>query len=148
MNALPAGNNADFVPINGDFQNYNVVRRFLNGQVPFRDFATYLGYGHLLLGSIMTFSVGGFSTNLMDSKVAFQFLALFSFTIISVTIFWGVLRRKRITASLLITVIIEILMLLDPTIYKAGICLTEDFHTALSASLTSGNSARFIVNAP
>ena len=144
MNALPAGNNADFVPINGDFQNYNVVRRFLNGQVPFRDFAAYLGYGHLLLGSIMTFFVGGFSTNLMDSKVAFQFLALFSFTIISITIFWGVLRRKRITTSLLITIIIEILMLLDPTIYKAGICLTDDFHTALSASLTSGNSARFI----
>lgn len=32
---------------NGDFQNYNPVRRMLAGQVPYRDFTVYLGVGEL-----------------------------------------------------------------------------------------------------
>ena len=36
VHAIPAGLNADFWPINGDFQNYNVVRRFLDGQTVYR----------------------------------------------------------------------------------------------------------------
>ena len=38
---------SDFVAINGDFQTYNVLRRFLDGQVPYRDFSNYLGMGVL-----------------------------------------------------------------------------------------------------
>ena len=38
---------AYFNPTNGTYQNYNPVRRLLAGQVPFRDFAVYLGTGHL-----------------------------------------------------------------------------------------------------
>ena len=38
VHAIPAGLNADFWPINGDFQNYNVVRRFLDGQTIYKDF--------------------------------------------------------------------------------------------------------------
>ena len=34
---------ANFVPINGTFQNYNPVRRFLSGQIPFKEYADYLG---------------------------------------------------------------------------------------------------------
>ena len=37
--------NGDFVAYNGDFQNYNVFRRLLDGQVPYRDFTNYLGSG-------------------------------------------------------------------------------------------------------
>lgn len=48
----------DFSPINGDFQNYNVWRRFLNGQIPYKDFPVYLGSGHLILGSILTGILG------------------------------------------------------------------------------------------
>ena len=40
---------SDFLAINGDFQNYNVLRRFLDGQVPYRDFTNYLGMGVLWL---------------------------------------------------------------------------------------------------
>ena len=40
---------SDFFAINGDFQNYNVLRRFLDGQVPYRDFTNYLGMGVLWL---------------------------------------------------------------------------------------------------
>lgn len=38
---------SDFLAINGDFQNYNILRRFLDGQVPYRDFTNYLGMGVL-----------------------------------------------------------------------------------------------------
>lgn len=35
----------DFIAYNGDFQNYNIFRRILNGQVQYRDFVNYLGVG-------------------------------------------------------------------------------------------------------
>ena len=51
--------NLDYVAINGQFQNYNVIRRFLSGQIPFVDFKCYLGIGHLLMTSVVTFLLGG-----------------------------------------------------------------------------------------
>lgn len=39
----------DFICTNGDYQNYNVLRRFLAGQTPYFDFANYLGMGLLML---------------------------------------------------------------------------------------------------
>lgn len=39
----------DFICTNGDYQNYNVLRRFLAGQTPYFDFANYLGMGLLVL---------------------------------------------------------------------------------------------------
>ena len=48
----------DFVAINGTFQNYNFIRRFLDGQVPFVDFPVYLGSGHLIVTSFFTFLFG------------------------------------------------------------------------------------------
>lgn len=60
-------NNAiiEYNPINGDFQTYNMVRRLLDGQVPFRDFFIYLGFGPLYLGSIFTIFNNSFSFNLI-----------------------------------------------------------------------------------
>ncbi len=132
LNALRAGSNADFIPVNGDFQNYNVVRRFLNGQVPFKDFACYLGCGHLCLGSAMTFLIGGFDNNLMDSKIAFQFLSLFSFVLTSVIIFYSILRRK-IVFSLFITVVVVLL---------SGLILLFIPNAPIVEFFSSGNSAR------
>ncbi len=40
---------SDFIPINGDFQNYNVFRRLLDGQIPFKDFTNYLGMGNIYI---------------------------------------------------------------------------------------------------
>ena len=39
----------DFMPTNGDFQSYNAFRRTLAGQIPYKDFANYLGIGALLV---------------------------------------------------------------------------------------------------
>jgi len=59
---------SDFFPINGDFQSYNALRRFLDGQVPYRDFTNYLGMGLLwvnapLLALHNTFTGSLFVTN-------------------------------------------------------------------------------------
>lgn len=59
---------SDFFPINGDFQSYNALRRFLAGQVPYRDFTNYLGMGLLwvnapLLALHNTFTGSLFVTN-------------------------------------------------------------------------------------
>ena len=40
---LVINNSADFIAINGDFQNYNPVRRLLDKQIPYKDFSDYLG---------------------------------------------------------------------------------------------------------
>ena len=49
----------DYIAINGYFQNYNSIRRFLDGQIPFVDFTVYLGCGHLILTSAFTALLGG-----------------------------------------------------------------------------------------
>ena len=49
---------SDFLAINGDFQNYNVLRRFLDGQVPYRDFTNYLGMGVLGISCITNMATG------------------------------------------------------------------------------------------
>lgn len=90
---------ADFFPMNGDFQNYNPWRRFLNGQVPFKDFSLYLGVGHLLFGSLLTGVLGG---SFADSRFAAMFLTC----VISIfTVFTAsYLVTKRKSTSVLVTV--------------------------------------------
>lgn len=76
--ALVATKNSDFCPINGDFQNYNPARRFLDGQIPFKDFSVYLGCGEMLLDALGLFVIGNTFTN---SLIVIRFF--------NVIIFWG-----------------------------------------------------------
>lgn len=69
----------DFISFNGDFQNYNPIRRFLAGQIPYKDFIDYLGLGHLYLGSIATILFGG---SFYASKIAFNFLSIISLILV------------------------------------------------------------------
>lgn len=71
VHSVGAGHYANFYPINGTFQNYNPVRRLLDGQIPYRDFQDYLGLGHLYLGAVLTALFGG---NYRSSLMAFSFL--------------------------------------------------------------------------
>lgn len=64
--------NYDFSAINGDYQNYNTVRRMWAGQVPFRDFTAYLGAGVSWLMWLVTLPFGN---TLMDSKMAMRMLS-------------------------------------------------------------------------
>ncbi len=84
----------NFKPINGTWQNYNPVRRALNGQVPFRDYNIYLGFGHLILGSISTAIFGG---TFAASLSAFSFLTFFTFAFLSLCIGKSILQSWKQT---------------------------------------------------
>lgn len=144
IHAIPAGGNADFNPINGDFQNYNVVRRFLDGQVPYRDFMVYLGYGHLLLGSIMTFLFGGGSPTLMSSKIAFSFCTTVSFVIILYIICRAVLKKYGRVLSLAVINVFLLVLFINPLFFSQGLIINSDFLAAIQAVYAPGNSARML----
>ena len=67
-----------FFPIDGNYQNYNVVRRLLDGQIPFKDFVVYLGPLHLYLGSAVTKLLGN---NFVSSVLAYNILTKFIFLV-------------------------------------------------------------------
>lgn len=86
---------SDFIAINGDFQTYNVLRRFLDGQVPYRDFTNYLGMGVLWLNAPFlllrnTFTASLFITNALTAVLC------------SVTVWlivWLVTRRQTLSMA-------------------------------------------------
>ena len=68
----------DFVAYNGDFQNYNIFRRMLSGQVQYRDFVNYLGAGCTiinlpLIAIFRSFGASVFITN-FTACAAFCFI--------------------------------------------------------------------------
>ena len=84
--------NSNFNAINGDFQNYNPVRRFLAGQIPFKDFAVYLGTGHLLVFSLFQFIIGNdFTKSLFVSNM----LAMLSAELMMFTITYLIQKDKK-----------------------------------------------------
>ena len=144
VHALPAGVWADFSAINGDFQNYNVVRRFLSGQTVYADFAAYLGCGHLFIGSLLTFIFGGGSPDLMSSKMAFQFAATFSFALFAYAVFRAVFHKSGRVIPLIAANAMLLLLLVNPNLFVNALSVTTDFHGSMQRSLETGNSARFL----
>ncbi|WP_367925444.1 hypothetical protein [uncultured Ruthenibacterium sp.] len=76
----------NFICTNGDYQNYNALRRFLDGQAPYRDFANYLGMGPLLLCSPLliwdnTFATSLFATFFVAALAFILFAALSTYLI-------------------------------------------------------------------
>lgn len=143
-NGLSAGTDADFYAINGDFQNYNVIRRLMDGQTPFEEFAVYLGCGHLYLGTLANLLFGWKGMDLSTSKMAFQFLSLLSFALIATVIFSTVTRTRKVKISLVLTCALTLFLLLSSAVPPILAWLPEDIHTAVTAALTAGNSARFL----
>ena len=96
-----------FVPINGNFQNYNVVRRLLDGQIPYKDFAVYLGPMHLYLGAFFTWIFGG---NFASSVFAYNFLTSIT-TIVFIMVLGNILKysyEKICCAILIIFLIVSV----------------------------------------
>ncbi len=60
---------SDFKPINGDFQNYNAFRRVLGGQIPYQDFANYLGVGILVTNVPFLAFFNNFTASLLITNV-------------------------------------------------------------------------------
>lgn len=85
--------NVDFVCTNGDYQNYNVLRRFLDGQVPYKDFANYLGMGLLIMCGPLLSVHNTFAGNLFVTNM----VASFAFIIFVTLIFYFVTGNKKIS---------------------------------------------------
>lgn len=140
VHAINATYTVDFFPINGTFQNFNVVRRLLDGQVPYRDFNIYLGMGHLYIGSLFTAIFGG---NFSASLVAFSFLTILSFCMFSIII-GKTINGKTSKVPYLVTIILLVIIKTQPLIYTNCLSIFEEIKNALNNCLNPGNSARFI----
>jgi len=79
---------AYFYPIDGNYQNYNIVRRILDGQIPYKDFAIYLGLLHAYLGAFFTFIFGN---NFCACTFVFNLLTVAITALFS--LFLGLIRK-------------------------------------------------------
>ncbi len=138
VHSISAGHYADFFPINGTFQNFNPIRRMLSGQIPYKDFQDYLGMGHLYLGSIFTVIFGG---TYRSSLVAFTFLTIVGFAIITFIISIAVLKNKEIAIT--VTNLLLVIILFQPFLLYL-LSGSDEMIEAINYALGSGNSARFI----
>ena len=88
--------NVDFVCTNGDYQNYNALRRFLAGQRPYADFANYLGMAPLLLCAPLLALHNNFSGSLFVTN----FVACACFILLVFLVFYLVTGHKLLSASI------------------------------------------------
>ena len=139
FHALSAAHYANYYPINGTFQNFNPIRRLLNGQIPYRDFQDYLGLGHLYVGALITTIFGG---TYRSSLAAFSFLTFGSLAIISYVLGLAILKKKEIVAAT--TNIVLIMLIIQPLFFTNTLSGTSEILDALKYSLGTGNSARFV----
>lgn len=98
--------NGDFVAYNGDFQNYNIFRRIMEGQIPYTDFTNYLGNGMIwinypLIVLFRSFGCSVFITN-FTASIMYSLVLLVSFYVVTQ-------NRKR---AYVLTSIISILAFL------------------------------------
>lgn len=89
----------EYVSINGDFQSYNVFRRMLAGQVPYVDFANYIGMAPILINLPFLFLGGSFSSSLFVTNFTCNVL----FSLIVLLVFW--LVSQNLPASLFVSAI-------------------------------------------
>lgn len=102
--------NVDFVCTNGDYQNYNVLRRFLDGQIPYHDFANYLGMGLLalcapLLALHNTFAGSLFVTNFVAAAAFMLFVMLIFYLVTGskyISTLAGLIFPKLLTSGVLL----------------------------------------------
>ena len=139
LHCLDAGHYVDFFPINGTFQNYNPVRRLLDGQIPYRDFQDYLGMGHLYIGSFVTLIFGG---NYQASLQAFSFLQFVGLALCSLVIAYSVFQR--LDKALILSNLFLVCVLIQPAFFKNAIIGNDEMLTSVTTALGPGNSARFV----
>ena len=102
-------------PINGDFQTYNMVRRLLDGQVPFRDFFVYLGFGPLYLASLFTVFSNTFAFNLVVVDAISIIIFIFMITVIGYVISKS-LKYSLIYSAVLLAFILSTIMIFPQSI--------------------------------
>ena len=129
-------NTSDFRPNNGDWQNYNPIRRLLDGQIPYKDFSVYLGSGHLILLTFFQLIIGNnFTNSLLITNMTT--VLIFELTVFIVSLL--VLQNKR--KALYITLGITLINIIRPQFLTN---INEEFIEALDFGLAPGTSARLI----
>lgn len=139
LHAIDSRRYGDFNAINGTFQNFNPIRRFLDGQIPYKDFTDYLGMGHLYMGSIFTFLLG---STYQASLYAFDFLAILSLALIFFVVGNCLIKDKK--TSLAVTILLVLMVIVKPYVYTNLLAGTKDVKAAVMAARSTGNSARFL----
>jgi hypothetical protein len=126
---------SDFNPINGDFQNYNPIRRLLAGQVPYKDFPVYLGAGHLYVGALLVWIFGN---NFTASLFSMEFITVLCFELWIFSIAYIIIRDK--VDALFLALGFAILNFIRPDFILNN--LMPEFLPSFNIGLTVGNSAR------
>lgn len=123
--------------MNGDFQNYNPVRRLLAGQAPYKDFAVYLGAGELYSVGAVLLCIGNSFANSVFSAAA---LTWFFYELLVLAVGIAVLGRGRQARAFALAVSgWNFLALIGTSVPFAGF-ITQ----FLGISGYVGNSARMI----
>ena len=139
FHSFGAGHYVDFYPMNGTFQNFNPVRRMLDGQIPYRDFEDYLGMGHLYAGTVFTKLFG---SNYQSSLVAFTYLTILCIALIAFMVGNTVFQKKEV--SIVFADMFLLLLVIQPLFFKNFLVGMEEILNALNSALSVGNSARFV----
>ncbi len=98
----------DFVAYDGDFQNYNVFRRLLDGQVQYRDFVNYLGNGMIFVNFPLIWLFDSFGESVFITN--FTASILYSF-ILFVSCYLMIRDRKKAYVTASIAAIMAFVML-------------------------------------
>ena len=126
----------DYFPINGDFQTYNMVRRLLDGQIPFNDFFPYLGLGPLFLNSIICFLTNNYSL----------YMSMASTLIISVIVFilfiYSILRIFKVKRSVALLVSVILIAILSSNLNLSSSIILRSIINSINSLLYSNNSLR------
>ena len=119
-----------FFPTDGNYQNYNIVRRVLAGQIPYKDFVIYLGLLHAYLGAFFTFIFGN---NFCACTFAFNLLTVTITALFSLCL--GLIRKLnfRFVCSVTIGMILILFFFYS-------------FHpfTSVTHLVSVGNSAKMV----
>ncbi len=122
--------NFDYVATNGTFQNYNFIRRLLNGQTPVVDFTVYLGFGHLYLTGALTALLGG---SFAASVLAYNYLSSL-YVIAMCYILCGLFFKRNWVYPFVLSLFLRFV-----PFFRIG-----GFELSMEDILTGGNSGRGI----
>lgn len=127
----------DYSSVNGDFQSYNVFRRMMDGQIPFVDFANYIGMAPVYLNYPLVAALGG---SFRDSLFVTNFTSHILFCICSFLILWFCSGSKYL--SLIISCVLAKVVSTQIHYFVLGPTYGWIFNERFTGMYTPSNSMR------
>lgn len=137
VHGLAANYDIGYEITNGDYQNYNPVRRLLAGQAPYRDFAVYLGAGELYSVSAVLLLIGN---SFGHSVFASNFCTWFFFELLVLAGCTVVLGRARSARALTLALSGWFFL----AVHGTAVPLAGGVNRLLGYAAQNGTSARMI----